>query len=530
MRGNPAREAEGERERERPRVGALAQRTLPLWLALATSCAAPGSDIHLAPFYTRANTADHRIEHEAAGGFYLKRIDPTDGTVEWIQYGPIWSNRPHPVDEETGEREHGYVSHFLVPLGQATRHEDEAASVLYPLFIWGEKPEKDGTLTWQLAALPGLLMESNEVRGTQAGLFPLVGRFTEFVTFDRLIFIIWPLFIYAERESRVSYHFLWPILGWTTGGGEKSFRFFPFYSHTKWEGRFDRRFFLWPFFHYQRNHLGGGGEEPETIWMFWPVYGKRERGTFDAWTFIWPFFGYSRDPRSDFWAFDAPWPLVRFQRGPDDKVHRSRLWPFYSYVRADGLETTSFLWPLIQFRHELSEYMERDSTYYIPFWQSWDRTDLTTGQKSAWRKLWPLAQFERDGEWERGSFPTLDPFWRNELIDKHYSWIWKVWEWEQEREMRRERAWLGLYRRERGLGEDRRSVAGLWSRRVYLDEAGRGVRETSLLFGLFRWRVTEGEGFDMLTPAFPGPGWPAHGTESAREGEIGPPPAARGAI
>ena len=34
------------------------------------------------------------------------------------------------------------------------------------------------------------------------------------------------------------------------------------------------------------------------------------------------------------------------------------------------------------------------------------------------------------------------------------------------------------------------------------------MRETSLLFGLLRWRVTEGEGFDMLPPAFPGPGWP----------------------
>jgi len=37
------------------------------------------------------------------------------------------------------------------------------------------------------------------------------------------------------------------------------------------------------------------------------------------------------------------------------------------------------------------------------------------------------------------------------------------------------------------------------------------------LFGLLRWRVTEGEGFDMLPVAFPGPGWPAH-TPLARPG------------
>ena len=152
----------------------------------------------------------------------------------------------------------------------------------------------------------------------------------------------------------------------------------------------------------------------------------------------------------------------------------------------------------------------RDSVWIIPFWQSWDRLDKRTGETSDWRKLFPLFQYEREGAWRRGSFPTLDPFWRSELIDEHYSWIWKLYEWEEEAELRRERAWLGLYRRERGLGEDRRSIAGLWSRRKYRD-GGRTVRETSLLFGLLRWRVTEDEGFDMLPVAFPGPGWPAHG-------------------
>jgi hypothetical protein len=44
------------------------------------------------------------------------------------------------------------------------------------------------------------------------------------------------------------------------------------------------------------------------------------------------------------------------------------------------------------------------------------------------------------------------------------------------------------------------------------------VRETSLLFGLVRWRVTADEGFAMLRPAFPGPGW-ARPAQPARAGE-----------
>jgi hypothetical protein len=470
-----------------------------LLAAGASACAASGADIHLAPLYSRTHTADAGVETDVLGGLWRHRRNVSDGRLEDLTFGPIYSHSP---------TEEGHLTHFLVPLGYGSERGDEARATLYPIYIWGRTPEQDGSSTWQLASLPGVLIEGNERTGVQFGIFPLWGAFEDFVTFDQLVFVLWPIFVYAERNERVSYHFLWPFIGWTTGGGESSFRFFPFYSRTKYEGRFDRRFFLWPFFHYQRNHLGGGGEEPETVWMVWPLYGETERGTYKAWTWLWPFFGYSRDPRNGYWALDLPWPLVRFERGPE--VHRSRVWPFFSYTLADGLETRAFLWPLIQFRHEHSRKMIRDSTWVIPLWQSLDRLDLETGEETTWRKLFPLFQHERRDEWRKGSFPTLDPFWRNQLIDRHYAWMWKLWEWETEGRMRRDRSWLGLYKRERGLGEDRKSLAGLWSSRHY-HVGGRAVTETSLLFGLLRWRVTRDDGFDILRPAFPGPGWPMPG-------------------
>ena len=191
-------------------------------------------------------------------------------------------------------------------------------------------------------------------------------------------------------------------------------------------------------------------------------------------------------------------------------MRRSRVWPLYGYLRTEGLEARSYLWPLVHVRHEDRTDSVRDSFHIVPLWQSWNRRVKSTGVTSAWRKLVPLFQYERQDAWVRASFPTLDPFWRNQIVDRYFSWIWKAYEWEEQGELRRERAWLGLYRRERGLAEDRKSIAGLWSRRVYSD-AGRRVKETSLLFGLIRWRVTEERGFAMLKSAFPGPGWPVHG-------------------
>jgi hypothetical protein len=469
-----------------------------LALALGAGCRTAGSDLHLAPFYTRISTADGKVEIEALAGLFRDRRS-ADGALEQRTLGPFYGFEP----KASGD----WRAHALVPLGYGSRRGEDASAYFFPLFIWNRAPEADGSRTLQLAALPGLILQKNDRRGTQWGLFPFWGNFDDFVTFDRLQFVLFPLFAYSERDGRVSYNVLWPFFGWTRGGGEHSFRVFPLVSHAQWDGRYDRWFFLWPFFHYQRNDLGGGGEEPDTKWFIFPFVGKSTRGTFRAWTWMWPFFGVSWDSRSVFWALDFPFPLVRLQRGPSE-TRRTRFLPFYSYLRTNGLESRWFPWPIVNVRHEDTSEMKRNGFFVIPFWQSWDRQDKASEERSSWRKVFPLFQRETRGDWVRASFPTLDPFQRNEIVDRFYSWIWKVFEWEQTNQIRRERSWLGLWRREKTLREDRRSFAGLWSRRTHAAD-GVEVGETSLLFGLLRWRVTEGQGFDMLPSAFPGPGWPA---------------------
>jgi hypothetical protein len=236
---------------------------------------------------------------------------------------------------------------------------------------------------------------------------------------------------------------------------------------------------------------------------------------------LWPFFGYASDPRGDYWALDAPWPLVRFERGGLNTpvVTKSRIWPFFGHLEADELEQWQFLWPIIHRRSETYADSSRESFWVVPFWQSFDRTEHATGRTSAWRKLWPLFQWEREGDVRRGSFPSLDPFQRNYTITYNYGWLWRLWSYEREpgAELRRDRAWLDLYRREKDAGEDRWSLPFLWSRRSYLDAQGRRTRESSLFLGLLRWRRTDEVGFDMLSPAFPGPGWPAERVAAQEE-------------
>ena len=89
---------------------------------------------------------------------------------------------------------------------------------------------------------------------------------------------------------------------------------------------------------------------------------------------------------------------------------------------------------------------------------------------------------------------------------------------ERDGEQRSGRSWLGLYTYESDGDEERHSLTGLWSRRSWGVDESR-VRETSLLFGLIRWR--SGPGTDdggLLRPAFPGPGWPAQWRDRSDEG------------
>ena len=469
------------------------------------ACAAPGSDLHLAPFYTRIATADGGTLVEAAGGLYRQHRRDEGEFLAWRTLAPFYGIERYRNGDYTAEHP------FL--LGRTRKTGNDVTSYVVPLYLGWNRTSAEGQERSHLLTILGLTRQRIGEQ-TRWGWFPFFGHWKDLLTFDSATFALWPLYVRADRAGSISHHVLWPFFGWTTGGAESSWHVFPLFARARREGRYDRTYFLWPFFHWQRNFLGGDGEEPEKVWWFWPIIGHKQRGTYESWTWFWPFFGYAHDERSGFWALDFPFFLVRLQHGPDE-TERRRFWPFYSHLVADGQEVTNFLWPLVHLKHEDAEDFERDSAAFVPFWLSWDRRDKVTGETASWHKLWPLFRYERQGDWRSGALLELDPFFRNDLVPRHLTSFFRVYEWEEEPAFRRERALLGLYRRERGRGEDRRSLAGLWARRRYEDE-GEMVRETSLLFGLLRWRVTAEHGFDMLPPAFPGPGWP--------------PPAARAAV
>lgn len=171
----------------------------------------------------------------------------------------------------------------------------------------------------------------------------------------------------------------------------------PIYGNSRWEGRYDRWFLLWPIWTYEKNLLHLPPEKQETKWMLLPIVGRTTRGTFSSTSVLWPFFGWSSDPATGFKAWDGPWPLVRWLRDPENDVRRTRFWPFYSNYHGDGLDSTWYLWPFVNVRSEQYEKAQKNAFYLVPFWQNWKRNDEEAGF-SSYEKLWPLYLFDRPEE------------------------------------------------------------------------------------------------------------------------------------
>ncbi len=483
---------------------------LCLVLFLFPGCAGPGTERHLAPLYTHLSLAGGDSEIELAAGAVQVRFDSFTDKVNYWSFRPLYSW--HRLDEEKT------FSWILPPLGTRRKSPTETVTQILPVARYQENTHLDGSVSWSFLSLPGVYWAKRKDGRVVRLWFPVGGVMEHFFSFDRAEFALFPLYMRTKRHGRTTVHALFPFFSYSWGKGGNEWRAWPLAVHNKWEGRYDRWAALWPVFTYGRNGLNRSEKNQQTGWMFWPFFGKTKRGNARSWTSLWPFFGYTTDPDTGFWAWDGPWPLVLFQGGDPERAVRSRVWPFYSYYKGDGLISRNYLWPLINIRREENSKFIKHTRYVLPFWHDWARISKETDTVSTWRKLWPLFRHYNNRERESSlrAFPALNPLWRMQFVDEHYTWMWELWTEERQFQHYRQRSWLGLWRREDDLDEKRRSLVGLWARRNFV-EKGRNTTETSMLFGLLRWRSVEDRGSALMTPAFPGPGWPLKRTPSTLE-------------
>jgi len=494
-------------------------RVAALALSALAACAGPGTEQHLAPLYTHVSTPGGGEEYEALAGSVVARRARLGAPLDMWGVRPFFLHWPR-YRNDLGEQ-HSRTQ-FLYPFGRVVRGDGEFSWWVLPLFDYRREDLPEGR-KWTFFSLPGIYL-TRLPDGRNANVFwPLFGFAEEVLYFDEFEFYAWPLYLRTVKEGITEYHFPFPFLSFRTGPDAGGWRAWPLVGHMWLEDSYDRWFALWPVFNYGKENLKASPAQHRTDWTVFPLYGRTTQGSYTSQTFLWPFFGYAEDPATGHWAWDGPWPFVRFRRpgdrqltlAPDKQgnVTRSRVWPFYSSYEGDGLSSYWYLWPLMNERHEEYFDSERHAFQFVPFWTGWKkRTD--DGHTHSYRKLWPLYSYERRDSLRRYRFPDLSFFWYWPEFDEHYSWLYELYGTTVGPDTVHERALFGIWRREHDADEERTYLSGLWSRRAYSLE-GLEVTEHSLLFGLLRWRNHDADGLSLLSPALPGPGWPVERVPSS---------------
>jgi hypothetical protein len=477
----------------------LAARLACAFLLVAAGCAAPNSELNVAPLFAR-HTLPGWEEAEALGG--ALRFERTADASSLTASPMLW-RRTH----ADGRRE----ADFLFALGR--RFHDPARPItqtrLFPLGWYRSEGRADGIEDNDWGLLFWLIGGGTSQDGENYfWVFPFGGRGEDVLTYDEFEFVLWPFYLHNRKDERESTHLLWPIFGWQEGS-EDGWRVFPFYGKTEVPGKYRRSFIAWPFVHLAENDLDQA--EPRRGWLVLLLGGHIEQDDYEAFTLLWPFIGWARRPSTGYRSW-AVWPLVKFEQGGSNSAREiARVLPFWQHYRDPDTEFATVLWPFFWWwRDRLQDAGERESWYGMPLFFA-SRSTWADGGSAERTRFWPFLseRRERNGAHTvRILDPGIPPVLDDEVASRNFGWLYEIW---SAREApppaplaRSQRAWLGLYRAAEGSGHRRASLAGLGGRWTEPD----GTAHTALLFGLLRWRRGPDGERDWEAPAFPGPGWP----------------------
>jgi len=444
---------------------------LPAALLAAAGCGASARSGQDIPAAFQRSTAQQDL------GASLDEAAPiSDGARVWSP-APFVERRVGPGKRET--------THVLWPLFSMTRSPEERSVAVRPFFVAESRPgRKDVEVLWPLASwrregddrtlvVRPLFMYKRRVRPAQSGrevdtdwmlfpilwgghdanegsyfaIFPLGGTIKGQLGKKKMSFFLWPLWLASEDKNYKAFNVM-ATMGYWKGPDQVGRRLFPFYMANRREGRFDRRYYMWPFV--GRWKTGLDTRYPTETTFIFPFYGRitsrfvvdpdtGETTPYrDSRTWLWPFFGKTvkhaaRPGERSLVETHWPWPI--FGRVSGDGLVARKLWPVWGVRKSNDLRDMFVLWPFYRrsVRHEddrevrwhnvgllFNTQMERwvrlpDGTKLPPSWpegfghipdprlQAGTHSPVRTAQGEVlsrrWTQLWPLFHYGRN---ERG--------------------------------------------------------------------------------------------------------------------------------
>ncbi|MDF7824971.1 hypothetical protein P4B35_13195 [Pontiellaceae bacterium B12227] len=299
-------------------------------------------------------------------------------------------------------------------------------------------------------------------------IFPFGGTIYEFLSRDKVTFVLFPVWYTSDINEVHSWTVLWPLISSAKGDKVDRFRVLPFYGRNTLEGEFEKKYYAWPILstvEYTNDRNPGGG------FILVPFYGQIKTEKADNYWVIPPFFRYMASEEQ--WIVHAPWPFVQLA---DGVMKKRTFWPFYGKKELGTLSRQYMIWPILWNNTTAYAHHEQRRKKVVPFFHY--QADVVTKAvkeyetgdvMSRYWKLWPLMSWERNAEKSRFRTLELWPLRNTPGIERNWA------------------PWWTLYRRVNVEGEIGHHV--LWG--IYRQKKSPEHFEWSLLKGLAGYKNTE---------------------------------------
>lgn len=401
--------------------------------------------VDVGPVVTRDATLTDEDRVRGVGPFYESQASTNN--LRFFAIRPFYSSVINP---EAGQS----LQEFLWPL--ATRRiSDGQSSTRWLLAFGADRDLADAKSRERFWVFPFIYTGLDNDGSRYFAFWPFGGTIPHFMLRDRVSFVLWPIYCHSTVHDLEAHHVLWPFIGWTKGAEEHGYHVFPLYGEFVNEGRFTKRYVLWPFWtsvRYDYPRETGGGH------VLFPIYGRVKTTKQEGWMVLPPFFRWSRGEKLT--QANLPWPFVQYSKGEVDKFY---LWPLWGRRDVGISHKTFFLWPFVRFDRVARSGGEMRRFHIVPFVYS-DITDapVVAGSTNApgpalsrYFKFWPLWVYRREGDVASLRVLALWPSKQSGPIDRNYAPLWTLYSRERVGAARESELLWGLWRNRRGADGSR---------------------------------------------------------------------------
>ena len=364
-------------------------------------------------------------------------------SIDIEMLGPVIKYRAGPEGMELGIKP---LFHYSSDSGKKSKR----FTLMFPFAGFRKKPDalyihalfhlmelnvtttKTGFKEKEFALYPFLFKKSAENKeNNYLALFPIAGRLKNKFFKDEITFIMFPLFMETRKDGEVNRNFLWPILAFYGGKGQRGMRIWPLFGFREKKDQLDEKFALWPIFASKRGVFYG--EEVKSLSIL-PFYSSVQTENKKYTTYMWPFINHIVDKNKDIERWDVPWPILNVTRG---SKRQNRFFPIYSKEVGKHDKDGFILWPIYRYSEAyFADYKRRRDRVLLFIYSDIKEEPIIEGGRSGRRiDLWPLFTYSRDATGERRLhfLSIFEPFLHsNEGIEKNYSSLWRIFTWRSE--------------------------------------------------------------------------------------------------